>query len=406
MNEPPRPGGRRFRWLTLPAFALAVALTGCSSATPSSSSAGSGSSQAAGSGSGSAVAYARAQVARYEGAPTFAAPGPAFNVSKLAGKSIAVIPATSNEYDNTIETQMKAIAAQYGVRYTEYPNQGQPTQWVSGLNQAIATKPSLIILNTALDPRQVLPEVKQAKAQGIPVIATHFFDQTYSSTLNTSCGAPASMCAAGLTATVNAPFDLATKTEADWIIADSGASAHVLIITASDAAPTAGMVAAAQAEFHQHCPECQVTVSNVLVSDWTTKIPTLVQTALARDPNLHYVLPLFDFGAPYAANGVNLAGKSGQVKIVSYNGTQSVLAMVENHSSVAVDIGEPLNWLAYAFMDQAFRVLAGVAPSVDEHTPFRVFTDSNVAETGTPPTVTGGYGNAYLQGYQQLWQRG
>lgn len=406
MNVPPRSRGSGFHRLAIPAFALASVLAGCSSSASTPAPAGSGSTAAAGSSSAAAVAYARAQVARYESAPAFVAPGPGFNVSKLRGKSIAVIPATSNEYDNTIETQMKAIAATYGVRYTEYPNQGQPTQWVSSLNQAIATKPSLIVLNTALDPRQVLPEVKQAKAQGIPVIATHFFDQTYSATLKTSCGAPASLCAAGLTATVNAPFDLATKIESDWIIADSNAHAHVLVITANDAAPTAGMVSAAKAEFKQHCPACQVTVANVLVSEWTSKIPTLVQTALARDPNLHYILPVFDFGAPYAANGVNLAGKGGQVKIVSYNGTQSVLAMLESHSSVTVDVGEPLDWLAYAFMDQAFRVLAGVSPVADEHTPFRVFTVANVAATGTPPTVTGGYGNAYIQGYQSLWQRG
>jgi ribose transport system substrate-binding protein len=178
----------------------------------------------------------------------------------------------------------------------------------------------------------------------------------------------------------------------------------VLVITASDAAPTAGMVAAAKAEFSQHCAACQVTVANVLVSDWTSKIPTLVQTALTRDPDLHYVLPVFDFGAPYAANGVNLASKTGQVKIVTYNGTQSVLQMVESHSAVAVDSGEPLNWLGYAFMDQAFRILAGATPVADEHTPFRVFTAGNVAATGTPPTVTGGYGNAYIQGYKDLWK--
>ncbi len=406
MAGPPKPRGPRFRRIAVPAFILAFAAAGCSTSSSPSPGASSGSPSTGGSSTAAAVAYARAEVARYEGAPQFTAPGPAFNISKARGKSIAVIPATSNEYDNTIEAQMKALAAKYGVKYTEYPNQGQPTQWVSALNQAIATKPSLIILNTALDPRQVLPEVKQAKAKGIPVIATHFFDQTYSDSLHTSCGAPASLCSAGLTATVNAPFDLATKIESDWIIADSNAHAHVLVITASDAAPTAGMVAAAKQEFSQHCPACQVTVANVLVSDWTTKIPTLVETALARDPNLHYVLPVFDFGAPYAANGVTLAGKTGQVKIVSYNGTQSVLAMLENHSAVAVDVGEPLDWLAYAFMDQAFRVLAGAAPVADEHTPFRVFTASNVAATGTPPTVTGGYGDAYIQGYQKLWQHG
>jgi ribose transport system substrate-binding protein len=352
------------------------------------------------------VAYARAQVAKYTGPPRFAAPGAPFNISKVRGKSMAVVPATSNEYDNTIEAKMKALAAQYGVKYTEYPNQGQPTQWVAGLNQALATRPNLIVLNTALDPRQVLTEVKEAKAKHIPVLATHFFDQSYSHTLHTSCGGPAYLCAAGLTATVNAPFDLATRIESDWIIADSNAKAHVLVITANDAAPTAGMVSAAKSEFAAHCSACKVSVSNVLVSDWPTKIPTLVETAVARDPKLGYILPVFDFGAPYAADGLTVAGKSSSVKIVTYNGTQSVLQLLEKGSSVAVDVGEPLNWLAYAFMDQAFRILAGTKPVADEHTPFRVFTAANVKATGTPPTVTGGYGNAYLAGYAKLWKRG
>jgi len=379
---------------------VGVVLAGWGGSAPSTAAS---TSAAAG---GGPVAYANAQVRKYMGKPHFVAPGPAFNISKVRGKSIAVIPATANEYDNTIEAQMKKLAAQYGVKYTEYPNQGQPTQWVAGLKQAIATNPDLIVLNTALDPRQVLPEVQQARAKGIPVIATHFFDQTYSSSLHTKCGAPTKLCNDGLTGTVNAPFDLATRVEADWIIADSHANAHVLVITANDAAPTAGMVAAAKSEFARHCPACKVTVSNVLISDWTTKIPTLVETSVARDPQLHYILPLFDFGAPYAANGITLAGKTGQVKIVSYNGTQSVLNLLEKGSSVAMDVGEPLNWLGYAFMDQAFRILAGVRPVSNEHSPIRVFTKANVAETGTPPTVTGGYGNAYVKGYLKLWKKG
>jgi ribose transport system substrate-binding protein len=345
-------------------------------------------------------------LSKYEGEPAFTSPGPAFDISKVKGKSIAVVPATSNQYDNTIQDQMKKVAEQYGVKYTNYPNQGQPTQWVSALNQAISAKPDMIILNTALDPRQVLAQIKAAKSAGIPVIATHFFDQDYSESLGTSCGATQDLCDAGLTATVNAPFNLATRVEADWIIKDSDSKAHVMVITANDAAPTAGMVDAAKDEFAKQCPDCQVDVQNVLISDWPSKIPTLVSTALTRDPDLRYILPLFDFGAPYAATGIITAGKSDSVKIVSYNGTQSVLQLLQNGGPVAVDVGEPLNWLAYAFMDQAFRVLAGVAPVANEHTPIRLFTAANVDETGTPPTVTGGYGDAYIDGYQKLWQNG
>ncbi len=381
-----------------PSSPAAESSTGASEPTPSGSSADSSSPTTTPTGG--------TDISAYLNEPTFVSPGAPFDITKVKGKSIAVVPATSNQYDNTIQAEMKTLADKYGVHYTNYPNQGQPTQWASSLNQAIATKPDLIILNTALDPRQVLSQIKAAKAQGIPVIATHFFDQDQSAALGTSCGGPQELCDAGLTATVNAPFNLATRVEADWIVQDSGGKAHVMVITADDAAPTAGMVQAAKDEFAKKCPACVVDVQNVLVSDWPSKIPTLVSTALTRDPDLHYILPVFDFGAPYAATGIVTAGKSGQVKIVSYNGTQSVLQLLQKGGPIAVDVGEPLNWLAYAFMDQAFRVLAGVAPVADEHSPIRVFTKDNVADAGTPPTVTGGYGDAYIAGYQQLWRNG
>lgn len=351
------------------------------------------------------LAFVKQQIAHYEQVPRFISPGPPFDVAKVRGKSIAVIPATSNQYDTTIETEMKALAEKYGVSYTEYPNQGEPTQWVSELNTAIASKPQLIILNTALNPELVLPEVERAHSLGIPVLATHFFDQSYSQSLHTSCGGPASLCSDGLTASVNAPFDLATRLEADWIIANSGADATVLVITANDTAPAPGMVTAARAQFHKYCPRCHVIVRNVDASSWPSDIPGLVSGQLAANPTMKYVMPLYDFGAPYAADGISLAGKTGKVDVVSYNGTQSVLQMLENHDAVTADVGEPLYWLAYAFMDQAFRLLAGVPPVANEHTPVRLWVASNIKDAGVPPSVTGGYGNAYVAGYTALWRR-
>ena len=298
---------------------------------------------------------------------------------------------------------MKKIAESYGVKYTTYTNQGSPAEWVSGFNAALSQHPDLIILNTALDPRQVKAQMQSAKAANIAVLATHFFDEDYAKSLGTSCGGTSDLCSAGLTATVNAPFNAATKIEADQVIADSNGKGHVLVISANDAAPSAGMVDAAKQEFSQHCPGCNVTVQNISIADWSTKIQPQVQTALLRDPDLKYVMPLFDYGASFAASGINAAGKASSAKIVSYNGTQNALAMLQKGDVVQMDVGEPLNWLGYAFMDQAFRVLAGV-PTVDEKTPIRAFTEANIADTGTPPEVAKGYGDAYIAGYQSLWQ--
>ena len=44
------------------------------------------------------------------------------------------------------------------------------------MQAAIAQKPDLINLDTAPDPRGLQPQIAAAKAAGIPVIVTHFYD--------------------------------------------------------------------------------------------------------------------------------------------------------------------------------------------------------------------------------------
>jgi ribose transport system substrate-binding protein len=380
--------------------AAALATTACSSGgspAPSGSAAGS---------SADGITHAQTQLTAGSGQPTFTAPGPAFDVSSAKGKSIFVIPAADNEFDNAIQTQMKAIADQYGVKYTSCANQGSPNEWVSCFNTGLSQNPDLIVLNSALDPNQVKAQMTLAKQKNIPVLATHFFDQDYSKSLGTACGGTSDLCDAGLSGTVNAPFDAAVKLMADYVISKSNGTGHALVISANDAAPSEGMVDAIQQEFSTYCPGCTVDVQNVAVADWSTKVQPLVQAELAKDPQLKYVLPLFDFGASFAQSGINAAGKSGQAQIVSYNGTANVLQQLgASGSAVAMDVGEPLPWLGYAFMDQAFRLLTG-QPTVPENTPIRVFTSDNVSELGNPVSYDKGYGNAYIQGYTDLWKSG
>ena len=42
-------------------------------------------------------------------------------------------------------------------------------------------------------------------------------------------------------------------------------------------------------------------------------------------------------------------------------------------------------------------------PVQSEHTPLRLFDETNVGEAGKPPQDSTGYGNAYVQKYKQLW---
>ena len=149
--------------------ALVVAAAACSSGASSSSSSAAGSAPAsAGSSSaaagGGVPAAVTATLNKYLGVPAFTAPGPAVDVAKLRGKKVFVIPIEETPFTQAVEAGERAAAKAAGVQLTFYPNQGEVSQWVQGMQTAISEKPALIILDTAPDPRQLQPQIAAAKA--------------------------------------------------------------------------------------------------------------------------------------------------------------------------------------------------------------------------------------------------
>jgi ribose transport system substrate-binding protein len=269
---------------------------------------------------------------------------------------------------------------------------------VQGTQTAIAQKPSLIILDTSPDPRQLQPQIAAAKAAGVPVLMTHFYDG--SSPQPPACAG----CAAGVTAIVKAPISVAGGAEADWIIANSGGKANVLIVSLNGLLPVPGMVAAAQAQFKQYCPGCKVTTVAINLSQLgTAGAFGQVSSALVQNPGITYVDPLFDASIPGTLAAIEASGKTSQIKMVSFNGSSFALQDVASGTSpLAADVAEPDTWVGYANMDQAFRIMAGMPP-VNETTPIRIFASSNIAQAGGGPAYSGGYGTAYITGFFKLW---
>ncbi len=372
------------------AVVIGLALTACSTGSSSSGSSG-------GAAGGGAVSDAvKANVERYKGLPTFTAPGPQVDISKLKGKSMFVIPLVPNPFNESIQNTMREIAQKVGMKFTLYPNQGQASQWVQGMNQAITAKPDIIVLSTAPDPRVLQPQLTAAKKAGIPVVVTHFYDD--SSPTPPDCEG----CAAGVTALVTAPFNVAGKAAADWIINDSGGKANALVIGGADILPSPGTVDTVKKEFQDSCPDCKVTVANIPVSEWNTKTQGEVQAALNKDPTIDYVYPLYDAMVAGAVPAVQTLGRKGKVKVVSYNGSPYVLKYIQDNNIAAMDVGEDTVGIGYASMDQSFRILSGMQP-VDERTPIRIWDSTNVKDSGTPPQAGVGYGNALPDGFSKLW---
>jgi ribose transport system substrate-binding protein len=386
---------RRRSALVGAATAVLTVATACSSGSGPGTAASAGNSSASGGGAHVAAAVA-ANVAKYSGLPTFHAPGPPIDVSSLKGKSMFVIPLVPNPFNQSIQDTMKSIAQMVGMKYTLYPNQGTPAEWVQGMNAAITAKPDIIVLSTAPDPRVLQPQLRAAKAANIPVLVTHFYD-------NSAPNPPACEgCAAGVTGLVTAPFNVAGKAAADWIIQNAGGNANVLVIGGADVLPSPATVQVVVNELKAQCADCKSTVINIPVSDWNSKTQSEVQAALAKDPTINYVYPLYDAMVQGATAAIQTAGKAGSVKVVSYNGSTYVLKDIQQHNIAVMDVGEDTIGIGYADMDQMFRILLG-KQLVPERTPIRIWDSSNVDQAGTPPVTGKGYGSALKNGYLKLW---
>lgn len=374
-------------------LAASLALTACGSQDDGAT----GTESAAG-GDGSAMQEAKQAIDEHRGIPKFSLEAPPVDVTKAKGKTVFAIPiASTNEFNTTIDSLMADISKELGIDFVEYENQGTPTEWAKGIEQAIARKADVIIMMGGGDPSVVMPQIKRAKAAGIPTIVSHYFQN----------GQVPPEVEQELGAAVTVGFNEAATLMTDYAFQQEGDKLNPLIITAKEAVPSDGMVESIQTELKRLCPSCKSTVINVPVADWASKMQGEVQSALAKDPSINYILPLYDPMVMGAASGVNAAGRSGSVKIASYATTPSVLKLIQDGDVVQMDVGESTDWVAHATMDQALRLMAGEPPvpadGDNERLGLRVFDDTNVDETGTPPSSEKGFGNDYVDGYRKLW---
>jgi ribose transport system substrate-binding protein len=340
------------------------------------------------------VAHAKAEIAAYSHLPKFIAPGHPFNARKLMhGKLIYSIPLnSSDQFDQVLEDGMEAVAKEVGFKLDVYNNPGQPSAWVAGMNAAINAHADLIDLLSGNNPLSVAPQIAAAKKAGIPTVASDAYSLGQK-------GDPAVY-------TVDVPYGQAARLMADWAIANSGGHADALIIESSDAISSPFMLSSELAEFKQYCPECKVSWLNIPVADWASQTQSQVQSKLTADPNLDYILPVYDSQSQFIVPAIETAGRVGKVHIVSYDGTPFVLKMMETGNIVQMDVGEDLDWVSKAIMDDEMRIVAGLPPVANEHTPLYIFTKKNVATAGTPPRNSTGYGTAYIKGYDKLWELG
>jgi ribose transport system substrate-binding protein len=368
---------------------VAVGLAACGSA----SSPGSAPSSTAAAGSTSpSLAAVRARIAHYTQDPSWVPPGPAIDPARLSGKKILVIPSSSAiPFCSDLSTDMASVARPYGVTVTQYANQGEPSQWVAGMDQALSTHVNLVDLTCGLNPSSLGPQIAQLKAAGIDVVSAHAYD-------------PSQPPMAGLSGVVYAQYNLVGQLEADWAILQTSGHGNIFVVSDEGDVSTPPLLAGMRSQFAQYCRSCTISYVYIPIPDWSTKIEPAVAAKISSDPGLDFIIPIGDGMVQYVMPAMVAAGVTGRIHVGSFNATPSVIQTMQSGSTVTFDVGEDFPWLLRAILDQDFRVLLHVTPSRSEYAPLRIFTKQNAGDAGHPPSFQNGYGNAASINFATLWK--
>ena len=338
------------------------------------------------------LAAAKAIVDEHSALPGFTAPGKPFDAATcMAGKKILSIPSSSSiPFATAVEQTMVEVAADVGFEVRTWQNQGQPTQWVQGIEYAISNGYDAVDLMAGIDPNALAPQVAAAKAAGLKVFASHHRDVT------DTRDEP------NVDVSLSLSFSRVGEIIAAWIVTQTEGDANVLVIGSDDTRPSQPYWQSFEAKLTELCPDCTANYYNVPLADWATKIQTTTQSALLQDPSINYLFPVYDSMSQFMLPARAITGRM-DVPIASFNGTPFILDMIRN-GDVEMDVGESLGWIGYSSLDAYMRDLCDIGDVPDElYVPFYIFDKTNAEDAGIPAELNKGYGDAYLAGYRSLW---
>ncbi len=334
---------------------------------------------------------AAAMVAKYRELPTFTPPGEPFDAKGcVEGKRLMIMPVSSaNPFNKNIAQSMISVAEPLGLEVMEWENQARPTQWAQGLDHAANNDFDAAVLLGGVNPAVLGPQIAAAKAAGVNIYTAHLYDTTQEPDPSVQLS-------------MRVAYQEVGEILANWVISQSEGNVNTLIIGSDEIVPTPPFVKGITDTLDACGEGCKYSYINAPVPEWATKIQPSVQSALIADPTINYIIPIYDSMSQFVIPSITITGKTGQVKIATFNGTPFVLDELRS-GNVEMNIGESIGWIARSILDSSMRAMCGLEAKNELYVPFYIFDASNVETAGVPAEFDKGYGDSYITGYETLW---
>ncbi|WP_300683531.1 sugar ABC transporter substrate-binding protein [Nocardioides sp.] len=345
----------------------ALTLSACGSSSDATSTpASDGASTSASSSAG--VTHAKEQIEKYAAPREHYGTVPAISsVPNLQGKTVWYVPIGTSvpvlqAMGQGITEAFKALGASVHMCDGKFT----PTTVASCMESAANQKADAVI--TGFVDYEAVPSAFQSLAsQGIPTLAAGVAQpKGVQSSKTLGFFDPSALT------------HIAYQLMADAVIADSNGSANVIQVGLTDSSTTKGNTQAAADELKQYCPSCKVTTVETTTAD-ASNLGSLVSAKLSANPKTNYLILPQDSFFQAALPGLQSAGFTDKVKVVTASGSPAGLQAVKA-GQIAYNIGQGAIEQGWAMADGAVRLLSGVevVPEVDG--PVRVFTKANVGD--------------------------
>ena len=160
---------------------------------------------------------AKANVTKFSG-PQTVWDGPTSGPALAPGKTIVYLSGDEqNDISRLYGVYMGQAAEKMGWKFSVIDGRGSPTNWLAGLNQALALNPDGIVMFA--DAASLQDPIKEAKSRGIPVVGLH------------AAANPGPQPDLNMFYNIQQDTVEIGQAEADWVIAHSNGTANVVVLS-------------------------------------------------------------------------------------------------------------------------------------------------------------------------------
>ena len=241
---------------------------------------------------------------------------------------------------------------------------GDPNVWNEAILNAITIHASGIVV-TAVPSFLIQDALQKARAAGIPVVS--IFNPIFPHD--------------GFYGHVTPDHAAMGRLIADWVIADSRGTAHVIFVEDNTHMDLKMRLGGFQHELAR-CAGCKID-SFVQASDATiyTRLPGAIAAALEQHPDTTYVVGATDGFTPMAVQAIRQVGRSGQVKVAGFDGSRQATDQM-NSGDESASVVEPVNFAGWLAIDLLVRAFAGQPAHDAAFLPAKLLDRLNVPAKG------------------------